>query len=66
MDGVLPTEEFMGEEFVSLANEHKVCLCSASCLASLIPILFLEISLSNRPYGSYAFLMTYTASEREI
>ncbi|KAJ8646210.1 hypothetical protein MRB53_007958 [Persea americana] len=24
MDGVLPTEEFMGEEFVSLANEHKL------------------------------------------
>lgn len=24
MDGILPTEEYMGEEFVSLKNEHKV------------------------------------------
>ena len=25
MDGILPTEEFMEDEFLSLANEHKVC-----------------------------------------
>jgi kinesin family protein 15 len=24
MDGTLPTEEFMNEEFLSLMNEHKV------------------------------------------
>uniref|UniRef100_A0A1D1Z8I8 Kinesin-like protein KIF15 n=1 Tax=Anthurium amnicola TaxID=1678845 RepID=A0A1D1Z8I8_9ARAE len=24
MDGILPTEEFMGKEFISLLNEHKV------------------------------------------
>ena len=24
MDGTLPTEEFMNEEFLSLTNEHKV------------------------------------------
>ena len=24
MDGILPTEDFMEEEFVSLMNEHKV------------------------------------------
>lgn len=24
MDGILPTEEFMEEEFIALVNEHKV------------------------------------------
>jgi kinesin family member 15 len=24
MDGTLPTEEFMNEEYISLMNEHKV------------------------------------------
>ena len=28
MDGVLPTEEFMDEELVALADEHKVEICS--------------------------------------
>lgn len=28
MDGVMPTEEFMGEEFASLNHEYKVQFCS--------------------------------------
>lgn len=31
MDGILPTEEYMGEEFVSLKNENKVLLLLFLC-----------------------------------
>jgi kinesin family member 15 len=30
MDGTLPTEEFMNEEYISLMNEHKVLSFSFS------------------------------------
>lgn len=37
MDGILPTEEFMQEEFIALENEHKVLLIHVS-IANLLSL----------------------------
>lgn len=48
MDGILPTEEFMEEEFIALVNEHKVLQILVSVFDILsflqLPSFFIKIS----------------------
>ena len=42
MDGILPVEDFMEEELISLMNEHKVCL---RCWPVLVSVVFYYLHL---------------------